>query len=280
MTYPALAIRLLCGAVVLSTLLVPVAGAANADVPPGRRFALLIGIDRFVGATRQNFGAVNDVAKTREALVKAGWAAENIRVLTDGAARADDIREGLRWIVERSSPESVNVVHYSGHVKQTGGSEFLWPHDNRFIRDTEVAGQLRQLRGQSWISISGCEAAGFDEGISAPNRLFTASSQADEKSYELVAARHSVFTMLMVNEGILAGTADDNRDGRVSIQEAFRYAAARAPGITKNAPNGPQHPVMAGGGNGTDFFLDPPAATPVAPPARSCGINLLGLCLF
>ncbi len=250
---------------------------ATAQPAPTTRSALLIGVNRFVGNTRPNYGAVNDVADTREMLIRAGWRSEDILVLTDEGARADDIRNGLRWLVDRSSPTSVSAFHYSGHVKQAGGAEFLWPHDNRFIRDTELASSLQQLQGRSWINISGCEAAGFDEGISSPTRLFTASSTATEKSYELVEAGKSVFTMLMVDQGMRKGLADENRDGRVSVQEAFRYAATRAPEITKGAANGPQHPVMRGGSG--DFFFDEVATPPVAP-TKTCGLNLLGLCLF
>lgn len=256
----------------------PLARVAAAQTPPSQRWALLIGVDRFQGNTRSNYGAVNDVGLVRQALLSSGWPSENIKVLTDSGARADDIRAGLRWLVERSEPGSLNMVHYSGHVKQAQGSEFLWPHDNRFIRDTELAAELRQLEGQSWIDISGCEAAGFDEGVSGPTRLFTASSQSNEKSYELVSERKSVFTKLLVEQGMLNGLADENGDSRVSVQEAFRYAQTRAPEVTRGAPNGPQHPVITGG-NGSDFFLSPPAP-PAAPPPRACGINLLGLCLF
>ncbi|MGH3851848.1 MAG: hypothetical protein ACRDRT_19560, partial [Pseudonocardiaceae bacterium] len=87
-----------------SALAVPLAGLAQAETPPANRFALLIGVDRFIGATRPNFGAANDVADTRTALLQAGWASGNIKVLTDSGARADDIRAGMRWLVERSNP--------------------------------------------------------------------------------------------------------------------------------------------------------------------------------
>ncbi len=260
---------------VLPALSTGVAVASSA-APAAERFALLIGVDRFEGRTRPNYGAVTDVGLFRQALVQSGWRAENIRVLTDSGARAADIREGLRWLVERSTPSSFTVMHYSGHVKQTAAGEFLWPHDNRFIPDTELASEVRRLRGSSWVDISGCEAAGFDEGISGPTRLFTASSRSTEKSYELVSEGKSVFTKLLVEQGLLGRQGDANGDGKVSVQEAFRYAAPRAPEITRSAPNGPQHPVMTGGDG--DVFLAPPPPPP--PPPRRCGINLLGLCLF
>ena len=250
---------------VLLTALLVLAGttaAASASPPAGaEKWALIVGVDRYQGKTRPNSGSVGDAEEVRAALVRAGWPSDHIRVLTDGAAHAAAVRDGLQWLVDRSSDRSSVVFHYSGHVKQTGRTEFLWPHDNKLIADSELAGYLNRLRGWAWINISGCEAAGFDEGVSGPRRLFTASSEAHEKSYELPPEhRNSVFTSLMVDEAMLQGKGDANRDGRVSVNEGFRYAADRAPGITARQKQGPQHPRLAGG-DGSEWFLDPPAAT-------------------
>lgn len=259
-------VLLLLPLLVAGVLTGTVAATAAPAPAAGERWALLVGIDRFQGGTRPNFGGVNDVADVKAALLKAGYADDHIRVLTDGAATAGAIRSGLQWLVDRSGPNSFSVFHYSGHVKQVGSTEYLWPHDNSFIPDTELAGKLRQLKGQAWIDISGCEAAGFDEGISSPSRLFTASSRANEKSYELPNQRQSVFTLLLVEQGLIQGQGDANKDGKVSVQEAFAHAAARAPVITATQSQGPQHPVMTGW-DGTPLFLDATNAAP-APAAK------------
>jgi hypothetical protein len=252
---------------------------AGYGVSPEDRCALLVGVDRFIGRTRPNYGARNDVMELRQALIQSGWADHKIIVLTDEGARASDIREGLRRFVECSNDRTLSIFHYSGHVKLFDpSSAAIWPHDNAFIRDTELADHLRRLRGRAWINISGCEAALFDKGVSSPQRLFTASSRGDEKSYELVDAGNSVFNLLMVEEAMLEGQGDANRDGKVAVQEAFHYAAARAPGMTTGGSHGSQHPQMAPW-DGTELFLAPPP--PAAPaPARRCGLNLLFLCLF
>jgi len=242
------------------------AGAAPTTAAADR-WALIVGVDHFVGATRPNFGAVNDAADFRQALLKAGWADDHIRVLTDGGARAADVRAGLQWLVDHSGPSSLSVVHYSGHVKQVGSTEYLWPFDNSFIPDTELAASVRRLKGQAWVDISGCEAAGFDEGISGSTRLFTASSGASEKSYEIPDLGHSVFSFLLIQKAILQGEGDANRDGRVSVQEAFAYTASRAPQVTAGQAQGAQHPVIAGG-DGQPLFLDGQGATPPAAPAK------------
>lgn len=261
--------RRFLGLALLLLLLVP-AGVETADAAPAadNSYALLIGINVHQPKTRNNVGGVGDVEEMRLALMRSGWRADHIRTLTDRAATADGIRAGLQWLVSKSTEGGFSVFSYSGHVKQSGRTEYLWPHDNRHIPDTELAASLRQLKGRAWINISGCEAAGFDEGVSAPNRLFTASSRATEKSYEYPEAANSVFTWLMVERGLSGGQADANKDGRVSIQEAFRYAADRAPGMTAGQRHGAQTPQIAGG-DGTEWFLgfDRPNTGPAPAPA-------------
>ncbi len=267
--------RLLLLPLLVAAVLGSVAAAVPASASPapaaGERWALIVGIDHFLGPTRTNFGAVNDAADFRQLLLKAGFADDHIKVLTDGGANASDIRSGLRWLVDHSGPSSLSVFHYSGHVKQEGSTEYLWPHDNSFIPDTELAASMKALKGQAWVDISGCEAAGFDEGISSPTRLFTASSASNEKSYEIPDMGHSVFSLLEAQQALLNGQGDANHDGRVSVQEAFAYAAARAPQLSAGQAQGAQHPVMAGG-DGTPLFLDAvaPAAAPAPAPAKHC----------
>jgi hypothetical protein len=267
----------LAGALVLSGLfLFP--GGAQALTPPENRWALLVGIDLHQGGTRSNFGGKGDVADMKEALVRNGFRPDHIRVLTDSGAKAADIRAGLAWLVANSNPTTFSVFSYSGHVLQRGTTEYLWPSDNAHIPDTEVAASLKSIQGRAWINIAGCEAAGFDEGVSGPTRLFTAASQSTEKGYEFPSARTSVLSLYMVRKGMLTGEADFNRDGRVSVQEGFRLAAERAPAFTAGQSQGPQHPYIAGG-DGKELFLDDPfpVAVPVAPaaPKMTC---LLFLC--
>jgi hypothetical protein len=116
-------------------------------VSPEDRCALLVGVDRFIGRTRPNYGARNDVMELRQALVQSGWPDHKIRVLVDEGARASHIRDGLRWLGQCSNERTLSVFHYSGHVKLFNPSSAgLWPHDNAFIRDTEVADHLKAER--------------------------------------------------------------------------------------------------------------------------------------
>jgi hypothetical protein len=262
------------------------AGAAPATAAPASpqagsdRWAFIVGVSDYAGRTSSTVAGADDAADFRELLLRNGFREDRIRTITDAQATARNVRAGLQWLVDNSSPESFSVFHFSGHVKQLGGDrdrdgekvdEYLWPHDNVFISDAELASRVQQLRGLAWIDIAGCEAGGFDDGISSPTRVFTGSSRETEKSYEHPDWRNSVFTGLQVDQGWLQGQADHDANGKVSIQEAFAFAHERAPRITAGQRRGPQHPVSAGG-DGSQWFLDgpPPPPAPAPEPDGRC----------
>lgn len=275
-------------------------GSASAGPPAAsRRTALIIGVSSHLkGRPASPYGGAGDAAAMREALQRAGWADDQIRVLTGTAATGANIRSGIQWLAERAGPDSFSVFHYSGHVYQRNGDldrdgenldEFLVPYDAAsIISDRELSQRLGGVKGWLWTNISGCEAAGFNEGgtLEGPRRLFTGSSLEHEKSYERPDWKRSVYTGLLATEGMNNGQGDANGDGQVSIQEAFRHAEREAPVMTAKQRKGAQHPYLAGG-DGSEWFLKPPPPPPPPPapagaptppgPARFC--ILPGICL-
>lgn len=253
---------------------------------PEKQWALLIGIGKFQGRTQPNPGSAGDALDMRQMLLNNGWRDDHIRVLTDGAATAANIRSSLQWLADQCGPLSACMFHYSGHVKMMRANdgdseavdEALWSHDNKFIPDGEAAKFLGALPS-AWINISGCEAAGFNDNVASPTRLFTASSTETEKSYEHPDWKNSIFTGLLVDFGILQGRADENRDGLVNRHEAFGFASREAPKITRLQSHGPQHPVIAGGeqaieGEGPSWLIPRPVLNPDRPKP------LMGPCVF
>lgn len=262
--------------VAAAALIVPLQPGRAAPRHGMERFAVVIGISKYKSPTKPTVGGAGDADVVRRTLLQSGFPPENIVMLVDGAATLDATRSAMRWLVDRSRDDTFTVFHFSGHVKLRGGDrdrdgeavdEELWLADNRFMVDREFVETLRGLRGDSWINIAGCEAAGFDDGLSSPRRLVTASSQEPEKSYERPDWGKSVFVGLMIDQGIMEGRADANRDRHVSLQEAFAYAAERAPAMTRRQSHGPQHPYTAGG-DGT-WYLNPPPPPPLR--ARAAG---------
>ena len=224
---------------------------------PQDRWALIVGVTNYRGNVKDTRGGANDARLVRDVLLRNGWRSDRIRILVDGQATGRAVSDGISWLQRNSSSKTFSFFHYSGHVKQKNGREYLWPVDNAYIADTEVSRVLRAIRGTAWTNISGCEGGGFNERLASSRHLFTASSHVTEKSYEDPKTGYSVWTGMLFAEGLRDKKADRDGDGGVSVNEAFQYAAPRAKAYTRNQrPHGPQTPESFGG-NGS-LRLDAP----------------------
>ncbi|MCA1713342.1 MAG: caspase family protein [Actinobacteria bacterium] len=215
--------------------------------PPADRYAFLVGVTDYRAPTHDTIGAANDVRFIAALLEQRGWLPENIRVVTDGQATGSAVRSGLAWLAEKSTPGTFTLFHYSGHVKQSGSTEKLWPVDRSFVPDSEVASILSRGSGKLWVDIAGCEAGGFMGSLPSSRVLFSGSSTAAQKSYEYPEWGESVWAGLLFDIGTGQGAADANKNGVVTMGEALRYASYYAQAITRGQrPYGPQTPQVAG----------------------------------
>ena len=229
---------------------------------PEDRYALLAGVTNYRSPTKDTIGSVNDVRYISQYLQSQGWPRENIRVLTDGQVTGKALREGMRWLAGKSvAGKTFAFFHYSGHVKQFGGQrEALWPIDRDWVRDTEVTQLLGQVRGKAWFDVAGCEAGSFQAGLPTADRLFSASSNAVQKSYEYPPWGMSVWTGLLFDLSMRQGNADADKNGTVTVGEALRYSTYYAQSITLGQrPYGRQTPQVAGDGVRGWTLADPPA---------------------
>ena len=235
--------------------LVPTRFAAPAD-----RWALLVGITHYRKPTHDTLAGADDVAFIHAYLLAAGWRADHIKVLTNRGANGAAMRAGLRWLVSKSKPGTFSLFHYSGHVKQEGGHEKLWPYDRTFISDTELVGLLRPSTGKFWVDIAGCEAAGFIETLPSWRVLVSTSSKRTQKSYEHPDWHESIWVGLLWDAGMNQRQADADGNGIVTIGESLRFATYWAQVLTYyQRPHGRQSPQVAGMAVRGWTLADPPA---------------------
>jgi hypothetical protein len=135
---------------------------------PEKRWALLIGIDRYprLAGHYQLAGCVNDVRALSQVLVERhGFPAGNVRELLDEAATREGILQALEDLVTRVGEGDAVLVHYSGHGSQVidldgdeddGLDETLFPSDsgrapdpNRDILDDEIHAWLDRLTART-----------------------------------------------------------------------------------------------------------------------------------
>lgn len=222
-----------------------------------QRFALIVG--------------ANDGGPARERLRHAGADARHItRVLNDlGGLHDDDARtlvdpgphELLQALAELASAStraraagrrSELVFYYSGHADERGlllGTARVdyaalrtalqgFPADVRLgIVDACTSGVLTRQKG-------GTRRPGFVAGIAVDVRgmALLTSSAASEPAQESDRIGGSYFTHALVTG--LRGGADVDRDGLVTLNEAYRFAFDETLASTETTEGGAQHPAF------------------------------------
>jgi hypothetical protein len=231
------------------------AAPATARAAPGRH-ALVIGANQGDHDEVQLRYAEQDAQRIAAVLRGPGrFFPENVAVMT--AVTGQDVRRALIALNARlrEAPPggSVLFVFYSGHADaealHLGGTRLSLSE----LRDLAAgsAADARVLVVDSCRSGALTRVKGGHPGPSFEIRVDPAtlprglailtSSAAGEDAQESDELRASVFTHHLVSA--LLGAADRDGDGRVTIDEAFGYAAERTAAATATTLAGPQHPT-------------------------------------
>jgi hypothetical protein len=219
-----------------------------------RRYALLIGANggdrdetvlRYANSDAQRLGRILQQL--------GGFRGEDIVVLQD--ANSTDARRALIDLNSRVRSQSgaLLFVYYSGH----GDADSLHLTSSRLPLD-----ELRGLVSGSAASvrvlvIDACRSGGitrvkggrpgpsFDVRIEAPlnaeGMAILTSSAASEDSQESDQLAGSIFTHFLASA--LVGAGDADKDGQITIGEAFSYASSATLAATAATAAGPQHPT-------------------------------------
>ena len=221
-----------------------------------RRFALIVGAnDGGSDRVKLRFATSDAEAMARVVSEIGGIGAGDAFVLLDpsraGLDRAfDEIEQELAaarhpWLrVEL-------IIYYSGHSDEQGlllsGERYTYrqlrerirrmPSDvNIAILDSCASGSFTRLKG-------GTRKPAFlvDESSKVKGYAFLTSSSEDEAAQESDRLGSSFFTHYLVSG--LRGGADTNRDGRVTLNEAYQFAFSETVARTETTQAGAQHPA-------------------------------------
>ena len=245
---------------VLTLLLFSVIALASSSLWAEKttRFALLFGANEGGSGDETLRYALRDVERVRDALVDVGgFKSENIVVLNE--PNAQRVREALASVNARIRREQQNhsssmlFVYYSGHAGaealHLGGSDLPWSELRNLtiasaanarvlVADACRSGQVTRVKGFE-------KAAPFivnDEEVPEGFAVLS-SAAAGESAQESDAIEGSFFTHHFVSG--LRGTADENRDGQVTLSELYQYAALQTVAATVKTLSGTQHPTYS-----------------------------------
>lgn len=220
-----------------------------------RRIAVIVGNNsggRSKGRLRY---AERDARRVAGVLRRLGGV-QQLDLLLGKSAR--ELRERLSRLSRRArsagsggGDRTLLFFYYSGHADNDallmGGTRFPFAQLRAQIKafpartavafvDACQAGQMTRLKGGRMVPVMDVR---FDDQ-SVRGRVFISSSAAGESAQESDRLRASFFTHYLLSA--LRGAGDDSGDGRVSLEEAYRFAYRHTLARTSATLRGPQHP--------------------------------------
>lgn len=237
----------------------PAAAAPVATLPHPYAYGILVGSNEGgAGQARLRY-AEDDARRMAQVLRELGrYGTTDMRVLAkpDAAkvlATVDEVAAKMR-AHQAKGEQAVLVFYYSGHARANAfslGSEELpiatLREKLRAIPSTLTLVVLDACQSGQFTRVKGAEPAA-DFSYNSVSRLTTkgtaviASSSAQELSQESDELKSSYFTHHLVVG--LRGAADGDGDGRVSLDEAYRYAYRRTLASTAETKVGGQHVTL------------------------------------
>lgn len=190
--------RFLVKALMLGLILAACSLAADAK---GKKFALLVGVNKYPDTIGQLGGCVNDVLKMKTTLTtRYGFVAANTTTLTDAQATRQAIIDKIKMYQGLAGAGDIFVMHYSGH-----GS--LFPDEYSEVRDESKllyyedpdTGEVVYPRGKYDANILPVDADGDSSGkpwgnLILDDELYAMFSEFTAKGAQVVFISDSCFS--------------------------------------------------------------------------------------
>ena len=238
----------------------------------GTIFALLIGINKYKQHSNNQMNwrhlkyASRDIQGISRALVRAGKVPQtHIKLLTDQDASKQHILKSLKTWLGKAGPKDTVLVYFSGHgAAGSDGISYWMAYDTprnaveSGIGHYTLNGILRGLRTQRVVlmvdacqsgqGIKGTRGGDGRKGVIDPSiyqstgRAVIASSKQNQYSYESSQLKHGIFSYVLMQA--LSGKGDLDKDGVVTVMEAYQYLISKVPAFARRLENGAQHPVI------------------------------------
>jgi uncharacterized caspase-like protein len=230
----------------------PATAEPSAEAPAGRKWALLVGIEKYQKANQLIY-TVNDVRRIVETLTERGdYDADNILEVVDTATDAPhqplraSLLAAIPAFLQKPGPNDYVLVYFSGHgfLDKKDGKAYLAPIDCDPANAAATGISVEWFREQlakckahyKLLVLDACHAGsekGDDDNNSVASKdlgtpfqdlegvVTLASSTSAEHSLIWEEKQQSLFSFWF-NQG-LRGLADVNGDGDVTIDELYDY---------------------------------------------------------
>lgn len=268
--------------------------AALASIAPtsaladgGPRVAIVVGNDAAASRRPLRF-AKSDARRMREVLETLGHVDTAHLLLDREAADLDDLLSRIEQDLRAAGGGTV-LFYYSGHADDRallmGGSRYRFSYlrarlgalpARLYVAMLDACQSGAATRAKGGEAVPLVDLRVYDPTDAFQGGVFVTSSAAGELSHESDQLEASFFTHFLIAG--LRGAADSSGDGRISLEEAYRYAYRATVSRTQGSLHGTQHPTVdvdvAGRGQVILTWLGQRLAYLVLP-ARAAGTYLV-----
>jgi Caspase domain len=242
-----------------------------------KAYAVVVGINDYSRLPKLKY-AVNDAREFYRLLTETnGIPAHNITLLLNEEATIKNLRSALgTGLRAAAGPDDMVIIFFAGHGTAEADSEnqdgdglekYLIAYDTQpddlystAIPMREISYIFKRIKSNRLIFISDACYSGAAGGrtvnitgvrsriedeflariVQGNGKIIITASAANEVSVEKDDLQHGVFTYYLIEA--LKGAADTDRDGAVTVDEAYRYVSEKVPHATGQE----QHPVKKG----------------------------------
>lgn len=233
------------------TLIVPAAAQVPRPSPGSQQYAILLAVQQHQEERLNLAFTLRDAAAMRQVLIERGGVpVDNILGLTDGAAPEQqptlaNVRRAVPAFLKKLQKEDRLLVFFAGHGFVEKGRTFLLLRDSdpsqlagTALPTPELRQWLDQCQAREKVLLLDCCHAGgartippgsSAEEVARPledsSVVVLAGCARKQQSWEWNEQRQGVFSYWLCKG--LEGGADENGDGKLNVDEVFKYVEGR-----------------------------------------------------
>jgi uncharacterized caspase-like protein len=173
------------------------------------------------------------------------------RPLLGKAATRRAVIDGLRWLRSSARDGDLSVIHFSGYEIYEARGRFLLETadfdpddlDRTTLSGESIADAVADIPGRVLVLLDTCHSQAAAKAITAanPRAAVFAACRVNELASESQEAQGGYFSTVVATG--LAGRADRDADGAVTLEELGDYTTRRVALMSKDQ----QNPVLVGG---------------------------------
>ena len=189
-----------------------------------------------------------------------GYPEDHVLLLAEeeyaGAQKAtrENVRTAIADIRKRATKDDVVLVVLVGHGSGADSGEGKFNLVGPDLSAREWADLLKSMPGRLVFINAASGSFPFIQELSAKNHIVITANDSAAQTYETVLAQFLV-------PGFKDESADLDKNGRVSVWEAFTYASARVKAsFEQRSQLATEHPMLDDDGDGTGRLIDDQSA--------------------